>query len=182
MSRKYKLRDQEALYFVSFATVHWIDLFVRPEYSLVLLDSLEHCQKEKGLEIGAWCIMPSHVHLIMGTSKNPMQDIIRDLKSFTSRKLKELIHESSKESRKQWIVQMMKQAGLNNGNNNEWQLWQQNNHPIELNTNDKLLSRLHYLHNNPVKAGFVEQPEHWRYSSAIDYAGGVGLLKIELIF
>ena len=117
MSRKYKFRDQDKLYFVSFATVNWIDLFVRAEYSEVLIESLKFCQKNKGLEIYAWCIMPSHVHMIIGTNEKPMQDILRDFKSFTSRKLKEEIAEHPTESRKEWITWMMKQAGDNNVNN-----------------------------------------------------------------
>ncbi|MEQ8240646.1 MAG: transposase, partial [Cyclobacteriaceae bacterium] len=91
MSRKYKFRNQDKLYFVSFATVHWIDLFVRPVYSEIILDSLRHCQKSKGLEINAWCIT-SHVHLIIGTSNKPMQDILRDFKSYASQELKEEIN------------------------------------------------------------------------------------------
>ncbi|MEQ8628496.1 hypothetical protein [Ekhidna sp.] len=51
MSRKYKFCDQSKLYFVSFATIHWIDLFVRPEYAEILIESLSYCQKVKGLEL-----------------------------------------------------------------------------------------------------------------------------------
>ena len=67
MSRKYKFLDQSKLYFVSFATVHWIDIFTRELYKTILLDSLKFCQANKGLEIFAWCIMTNHVHLIIGT-------------------------------------------------------------------------------------------------------------------
>lgn len=178
MSRKYKFRDQEKPHFVSFAAVHWIDLFVRPEYCEVLINSLTHCQKEKGLEVYAWCIMPSHVHLIIGTTDMPMQDILRDFKSFTSGKLREEIKNHPAESRREWIVWMMERAGKKNGNNKGWQLWQQHNHPIELSNNEMIEQRLNYLHMNPVTAGFVSEAEHWQYSSAIDYAGGKGLLEI----
>ena len=75
MSRKYKFRDQDKLYFVSFAVVNWIDLFIRNEYKDVLLKSFEHCIKTKGLELYAYCIMTSHVHLIMGSNKEPMENI-----------------------------------------------------------------------------------------------------------
>jgi putative transposase len=100
MSRKYKFRDQEKLYFVSFATINWIDVFVRSEYNEILLESLRFCQTEKGLEIYAWCIMPSHVHLIIGTTGKPMQDILRDFKSFTSRSIKDEIKNHPGESRR----------------------------------------------------------------------------------
>ena len=181
MSRKYKFRDQQMLYFVSFATIHWIDLFVRPVYNEIVLDSLRFCQQNKGLEVYAWCIMPSHIHLIVGTVDKPLQNIMRDFKSYTSRKLREEINKNPSESRKKWIAWMMERAGKQNNNNNDWQLWQQHNHPIELFNNEIMDQKLHYLHQNPVVAGFVSEPEHWKYSSANDYAGGQGLLQISRI-
>lgn len=135
----------------------------------------------KGLEIYAWCIMPSHIHLIIGTVDKPMQDILRDFKSYTSRKLREEISNHPSESRREWIQWMMEKAGKRNGNNNDWQLWQQHNQPIELNDNKMLDQRLNYLHMNPVISGFVNEPEHWKYSSAIDYSGGKGLLDVIII-
>ncbi len=178
MSRKYKFQDQAQLYFVSFATVHWIDLFVREEYKYILIDSLKYCQKEKGLEVYAWCFMPSHLHMIIGSKGEPMQHILRDFKRFTSKSLKDEIKRDVQESRKEWMLWMMERAGRKNSNNNEWQLWQQHNQPIELNTNEMLSQRLDYLHFNPVEAGFVNEPEHWKYSSALDYAGGKGLIDV----
>ena len=62
MSRNYKFLNPEGLYFISFAVVGWLDVFTRNEYKDLFLESLRFCQKEKGLEIHAWCIMSSHVH------------------------------------------------------------------------------------------------------------------------
>jgi len=69
MSTKYKFRDQSKLYFISFAVVYWIDVFIRNEYKDILLDSWRYCQKAKGLELYAWCIMSSHVHMMTGRSQ-----------------------------------------------------------------------------------------------------------------
>jgi len=110
-----------------------------------------------------------------------MQNILRDFKSFTSRTLKEKIQSYPKESRKKWIPWMMELAGLKNGNNNDWQFWQQHNHPIELGSTKMINQKLEYLHFNPVKAGFVEHPKDWKYSSAKDYYGKKGLLDIVII-
>jgi len=78
MSVKYKIRDQTKLYFISFAVVYWLDVFIRNEYKDILIDNLKYCQEKKGLEIYAWCIMTSHVHLIIGTTGEKMEDILRD--------------------------------------------------------------------------------------------------------
>jgi putative transposase len=155
MSRKYKFRDQEKLYFVSFAVVYWIDVFVRTEYKEVVVESLKFCQKEKGLEIYAWCIMTSHIHLIIGTNKEKLEDILRDLKSHTSRELKKAIKNNPQESRKEWMLWMMERAGAKNGNNKGFQFWQQNNQPLILDDNQSKKDTLNYIHKNPVESGFV---------------------------
>jgi len=181
MSRKYKIRDQNYPHFVSFAVIHGIDLFIRMAYRKIILESLRYCQNEKGLIIYSWCIMPSHMHLIIGTSRDPMQNVLRDFKSFTSRRLKLCIQNNPQESRKKWLLWIMKHAGIKNTNNIDWQLWQQHNQPIELSQNYMVDQRLEYIHNNPVKAGFVDHPEYWKYSNARDYCGQKGLLDISMI-
>jgi putative transposase len=181
MSTKYKIRNQEALYFVSFAVVYWIDVFIRNEYREIILESLRHCIKEKGLEVYAWCMMTNHMHLIIGTQGNNMENILRDFKSYTSRNLKIAIRENPVESRKEWLLWMMERAGKKNSNNKDFQFWQQDNHPIELWDNYMMDQKLEYIHMNPVRAGFVSDPEDYLYSSARDYVGEHGLLPIKLI-
>ncbi|MBI1779834.1 MAG: transposase [Sphingobacteriales bacterium] len=182
MSRKYKFHDNQQIYFVSFAVVGWIDLFVRNEYKDELVKSLDYCIKHKDLELYAWCIMTSHVHLIIGSRGKPLADIMRDFKRHTSEQLHILIKKNPKESRREWMLEMMEKAGRENSNNTGFQLWQQHNHPIALPTQEITHQKLDYLHNNPVVAGFVEKPEDWLYSSAKDYyTGKKGMLDIILI-
>ena len=185
MSRKYKIRDQSKLHFVTFTVISWIDIFIRNEYKDLFLESVRYCQKNKGLEVFAWVIMTSHIHMILRAKENhKLETIIRDLKSFTSRKTKELLEDENTgfESRKEWMLWMMKRAGRKNNNNIDFQFWQQHSHPIELSTNKLQDQRLEYIHSNPVKAGFVISPEMWQYSSAGDYyTKENGMLEIEFI-
>jgi len=181
MSTKYKFHDQDKLYFVSFSVVYWIDLFIRNEYKQVLLNSWRHCQKHKGLEIYGWCIMTSHVHMIIGTSGNKLEDILRDMKKHTAAILRSTIENNPIESRREWLLWMMKHAGTKNSNNEKFQLWQQDNHPIMLFNHKVLHQKLDYIHNNPVEAGFVEKPEDYLYSSARDYYDLPGLVDILLV-
>jgi len=62
-SNKYKFNDNIKMYFVSFTIVYWIDLFVKNEYREILPDRFKYCQRNKGLDVYAWCIMISHIHL-----------------------------------------------------------------------------------------------------------------------
>lgn len=181
MSTKYKFRKQEQLYFISFSVVNWIDLFIRTEYKQIILDSWKYCQLHKGLEIYGWCIMTSHIHMIIGSEGEKLENIMRDMKKHTSLALKAAIKQHPGESRREWILWMMDQAGKKNSQNIEFQLWQQDNHPIELYDNKILNQKLDYTHNNPVVAGFVEKPEDYLYSSAKDYAGMPGLIDVILV-
>lgn len=63
----------------------------------------------------------------------------------------------------------------------KFQLWQAENQPIELTTAKIAYQKLDYQHYNPVEAGFVNNPEDWKYCGAIDYIGGKGLLNIILL-
>ena len=148
---------------------------------IFFLDSLRFCQGNKGLEIYAWCIMSNHVHLIIGTSQMPMQDIIRDLKKYTSVKIIEAIKENQQESRKEWLLWMFERAGKKNSNNTNYQFWQQDNHPIELSNNEMMIQKLNYIHQNPVEEGIVLSSEAYLYSSAKNYAGMKDYL-IEILY
>ena len=171
MSRKYKIRDQSALHFVTFTVIHWLDVFIRREYRDVFLDSIRYCQANKGLEVCAYCIMSSHIHMIIGRHGDPnIEHIIRDIKKFTSTKIIEAIRNNPQESRKELFLWLFERAGKRNHNNTIYQFWQQNNQPIELRSNKFIEQKLNYIHNNPVEAGIVLSPEEYLYSSAINYA------------
>ena len=103
MSRKYKFNNKEGLFFVSFATVYWLDVFTRDHYCWSFIESLNYCRKNKGMEIYAWCIMPSHVHLIFRAKDNNPGDLLRDLKTYTSKRMQRLIEENLQESRKECL-------------------------------------------------------------------------------
>ncbi len=181
MSRKYKFHNKEGLYFVSFATVYWMDVFVRQQYFEKLVESLTYCRKEKGMEIYCWCIMPSHVHLIFRAKDNNPSEVLKNFKVHTSKALQKMIEENLQESRKDWLLWMMERAGKKNSNVKMRQFWQQNNQPIELWSADVIDQKVEYIHNNPIAAGFVEEAHFWKYSSAIDYSGGKGVLEIDFV-
>ena len=86
MSRKYKFHEKNGAYFISFATVNWIDVFTRDIYFSAIIESLYYCRKNKGMEIYGYCIMPSHIHLIFRSSLgNPSGLINNDQTIFRTR-------------------------------------------------------------------------------------------------
>ena len=169
MSRKYKFCEKSGAYFISFATVYWIDVFTRDAYFWSIIESLDYCRKNKGMEIYGYCIMSNHVHLIFRSSFNNPSGLIRDFKGFTSRKLLKLIEDNPQESRKEWMLWMFEKAGKQNSNVKSRQFWQQNNMPIEIWSLKVFEQKLEYIHKNPLEAGFVIDPIDWKYSSARNY-------------
>lgn len=182
MSTKYKFLDNEGVYFVSFATVSWVDVFTRPAYNDIFFDSVRYCQQNKGLILHAWCLMSNHVHMVFSRSgQYSLSDILRDLKKFTSKKLIEAIENNSIESKKEWMMKIFRNAGQNKSNNKEYQFWQQDNHPIELFSPLVTFQKIDYIHNNPVVAGIVSEADHYLLSSARDYLGIRGVLDVEIL-
>ena len=107
MSTKYKIYNQEGIYFITFSTVQWVDIFTRPIYVDILLESIQYCQKNKGLQVYAWVIMSNHVHMIISCKKGRLSDLIRDLKKFTSSKIVQAIEKNSYKERHLKVLQAL---------------------------------------------------------------------------
>lgn len=180
MSRAYKFHNPEGLYFITFTTVAWVDVFTRRDYMDIVVDSLRFCQQKKGLRLYAWVIMSNHVHLSAEAVEGfKLQDIIRDLKKFTSKQVLKAIAEHPGEGRRLWMLQIFRDAGEANSNNKDHQFWQQHNKPIELFSNGMIGRYMNYLHENPEKSGYVEHAEDYVYCTAPAIAGKPVLLKLE---
>ena len=179
MSRKYKFNNPSAAYFVSFAVVNWVDVFTCETYFKVITDSLDFCRKQKGMALFAYCIMPNHVHLLFrDTNENP-GGLLRDFKGFTSKKMIASIKEHPDDDRRERMLGIFKRAGEKNSNVKEYQFWQQNNQPIELWSTKFIKQKFSYIHNNPVKAGLVNEPWEWKYSSARNYTELDAVIEID---
>lgn len=179
MSEKYKFSNPEGFYFTTSTVVHWIDLFTRKELRHVVIDSLKYCKEEKGLKIHAWCLMPSHLHMIISSDGERLSDIIRDFKKHTSKRIVEELN-TINESRRQWLINAFKQAGEKLNRIENHKVWQDGNQPKEIVSNEFLDQKVAYVHMNPVDAEIVDDAENYLYSSARDYAGIKGLLEVEV--
>lgn len=74
----------------------------------------------------------------------------------------------------------LKQAKRDHKTESQFQMWDEGFHPKQLFTYEMVAQKLDYIHFNPVKRGYVDQPSHWRYSSARDYKGKAGLIPITI--
>jgi REP element-mobilizing transposase RayT len=172
MGFAYKITEQQGLHFVTATIVQWVDVFTRSMYTELLLESLRFCQKNKGLFIYGWVVMSNHIHMICSCREGfNLSDTLRDFKKFTATAIVNAIENNQSESRKSWLLWLLKQ----NGN---VQFWQPGNHPEEIRSADFFRQKLNYIHQNPVRAGIVEKEEEYRYSSACDFYNRKGLLEL----
>lgn len=180
---RYPITDQNAMYFLTFTVIDWVDVFTRKEYKFELVDSMNYCVKKKGLTIFAWVIMSNHMHVIWQAREgHNLSDILRDFKKFTAKKIISMI-EDGNESRKVWLLEKFEFAGKRLKRISKYKFWKDDNHAIQLDPlNPEMIDqKLDYIHDNPVKAMLVEEPHHYIFSSAKDYYGKKGLVKIELL-
>lgn len=181
MGQAYQIQNQKGLYFLTFQVVGWADIFTRKEYKDIVIESFKYCRENKGLQLYAYVIMTNHIHAIMGTETGKLSDIVRDFKKHTSKKLMEAIFSNQKESRKEWLKMVFKYHAKYNKRVDELQLWTHENHAVELSTNEMIDSRLNYIHENPVRAGWVLEPQDFLYSSATNYSKKESIIQIDYL-
>lgn len=172
MAFTYQIQDQGAIYFVTFTVHQWVDVFTRDIYREKFLESLEHCQKHKGLEIFCWVLMSNHCHMIIRAKNENLSDVIRDFKKFTSKSIFNAIEQNPQESRKRWICNLL------SIDDRIW-FWEEGYHGEEIYSQEFFNQKASYIHMNPVKSGIVRHEEDYLWSSASDFHG-VNRGKIEL--
>jgi len=124
------------IYFLTLTVVDWVDVFTRPVYRHIIIDSLQHCIKNKGLELYAWVIMSNHIHLVAAAKDNDnLSDILRDFKKFTSKAIISAIQETP-ESRRDWMLYRFTYAATQSPKAQEYKFWQDGNEAKEIITAD----------------------------------------------
>jgi putative transposase len=159
----YRIGDQNAPHYITTATIGWVDIFTRKRYKDIIGESLVYCRANKRLEIYGYCIMTNHIHLICRAKEgDQLSDILRDFRRHTAKQILKSLQDES-ESRREWLLDLLEESGSKNRKNKKYQVWQQDNHPIELFSDEVTRQKLDYVHNNPVTEGFVSHPVDYIY-------------------
>lgn len=181
MPTGYQIEDQSGLYYLTLQVVDWIDIFTRQVYCDIVIDSLKYCIAHKGLVLYAYVIMSNHVHLIVSARKGNLSAVLRDIKRFTASSILKEVQTNKRGSRQKWMLERFGLAAQRHQRNNRYQFWTHENHAIELVSAKFIRQKCAYIHENPVWAGWVTHPSHWRYSSAANYEGRKGLMEVKLL-
>ena len=162
MRSHYKINEDSNLYFITSIIHCFVPLIFNDDLFKIILDSLIYCQQEKGLNIYDFVIMSNHVHAIISHAINErIAEIVRDFKRHTSKKISEYLENLPRFNNLFWIK--LFHSKIKN------RVWQEGYHPEAIISEKFFLQKLEYIHYNPVKKGYVEKPEDWKYSSARNY-------------
>lgn len=169
---RYKIFEPAAPHFVTFTVLEWQPLFTRPATAEILLDALRFRQETRGLKIYAYVILENHMHAVLQAD-----DLSKEIHSFKTYTVGLLI-KRLKELGAQRMLKLLEYFKKAHKRDHIHQVWEEGCHPQLMQNEPMLLQKIEYIHHNPVKRGYVDYPEHWRYSSARDYIGQPGLLPV----
>jgi len=174
MRSRYRFHHEERAHFITSTIVEWLPVFTTEACCGILVASLEHCRREKALKIYAWVILDNHFHAIVAGPN--LSNTIADLKKFTARAILAQLKIEGRE----WMLNQFAYFRSRHKLASTHQVWQEGVHPQSIPSDAIMLQKLDYLHNNPVKRGFVASPEHWRYSSAHEWlSGAMPVLRVD---
>lgn len=172
---RYKTTEDGKTYFVTSSTIHWLPLFAMPALAAIVMDSLTFLHNNKRMAIHSWVLMETHLHMV--ASSPDMSSEIRKMKSYTARSIVDYLKANGPDL----FLKQMEFCKKKHKDDQVYQVWQEGFHPELIVGEAMLNTKIQYVHYNPVKRGYVDLPEHFRYSSARDYVGVNGLVPIETL-
>jgi putative transposase len=169
---RFKFGEAASPHFLSCTVVGWLPVFTRPETVQVLLDSWQFLQDQNRLTLLGYVVLENHVHFI--ASAEDLAKEVGDFKSYTARRIIGYFEERHVRT----LLDGLEFHKVRHKSDRQFQLWQEGSHPKVIETEAMLRQKLEYIHQNPVKRGYVSDPTHWRYSSARNYAKLEGLVPV----
>jgi REP element-mobilizing transposase RayT len=170
---RYRFGENEYAYFLTCTIVGWLPVFTRPETVQFLYDSWRFLQESGRLTIYGYVILENHLHLI--ASSPAISKEVGDFKSFTARQIVDHLEARNVTTLLKWL-RFLK---ARHKHDRDYQVWQEGSHPEQIKDEEMMRQKLEYIHGNPVKRGYVDDPTHWRHSSARNYAGLPGLFPVK---
>ncbi len=170
---RYKIYEPTHPHFVTCTILHWLPIFTRKESVQIVIDCLKYLQEHHNLKLYAYVILENHLHMVVQSN-----DLVKTMKSFKQYTAKELLILLKKENAKT-ILEQLKFYKKAHHKATNYQVWEEGYQPKLIQNDSMMINKINYIHQNPVKRGYVDKAEHWRYSSARDYEGVEGLIEIE---
>lgn len=158
-----RITEDACLYFLTYSVIEWLPVFVSEEPCRIITDSLNYCHQEKNLQISAFVVMPTHLHLIAydGELDNTrLAQTLMDMRKFTGHRLVAYCQQHMPAA----FAATLRNTQRTDRANQFWQQGRQ--HAEAIYSRDFFLEKMNYLHDNPRRKGLVWEPTQWRFSSA----------------
>lgn len=169
---RYRIAEAEYPYFMTCTIVGWLAVFTRPEAVNIVYDSWRFLAKERNFRLYGYVILENHLHLVASAPDLP--NAMKSFKMFTARQIVDLLTAHGAKT----LLNQLAMMKLRHKSKSDYQVWEEGSQPKQIANNEMMLQKLEYMHNNPLKRGYVDDPVHWRYSSARNYAGMPGLIDV----
>ena len=169
---KYRIHETEYPYFMTCTVVAWQPVFTRPETVEIILNSWRYLAEHDSFSLYGYVILENHLHLIASAPK--LNTVMKRFKSFTAKTILELLEERRIET----LLKQFRFHKRKHKTESDYQFWEEGSHPQQIANDEMMRQKLEYIHNNPVKRGYVDEPAHWRYSSARNHEGKPGLIEV----
>ena len=169
---RYKIFETEYPYFLTHTIVEWLPIFTRKEAVEIVLEAWRYHQRESALQILGFVVLENHLHLIARAPN--LSNVLKSVKSFTAHQIIDLLERRGEDV----VLRQLKAHKSGHKTESTYQVWQEGSHPQQIQDDDMMWQKLEYTHNNPVTRGYVDDPVHWRYSSARNYARQPGLIEV----
>lgn len=170
---RYVITEPDRPHFLTCTVVEWLPVFTRPEAVQIVLDAWRWLREHEGLRLYGYVVLENHLHFIAHSER--LDHCISRFKSYTVRQIIDHLRQRRMES----LLARLRFAKRLHKSDRDYQLWQEGVHAELIFSEAMMRPKLDYIHANPVRRGYVERPEYWRYSSAGHYAGQGGVIEID---
>lgn len=150
-------RDSPA-YFLTSVAHRRLPIFRTNTVKGIVCQALDDARKSSGSMIFAYVIMPDHTH-VLTNGRRSIADTLRFINGITAKKVIDYLKENNFESS---LFKLRKQVGERN---HKHSVFEHHADAFLAISESKFIEKVNYIHLNPVRAGLVEKPEDYLYSS-----------------
>ena len=170
---RYLITEPDKPHFMTCTVMEWLPVFTRPETMQILIACWQYQREHQGLKLYGYVILENHLHFIAQAPR--LDKCVSSFKSFTARQLIDFLQAHGAKQ----ILNRLQFSKRAHKVDREYQFWQEGIHAEMVFNEDIMREKLKYIHENPLKRGYVNRAEHWCYSSAGHYEGLDGLIDID---
>ena len=156
-------RDNPAL-FITPVAAHRLPVFRTDAIKEVTCNAIDEARNSCGFLLFAYVIMPDHLHLLTNQVESSSR-VLRYVKGIPARRVIDYLKEQD------YQISLDKLHNQKSRRNHEYSLWQQEKNVFSVFSEAKFMEKVNYIHMNPVRAGLVERPIDYRWSSARIWQG-----------